>query len=143
MSYYTTIPTFFQCKNMNNREKSPNSIVPGAIRGLFYSFSKLNRYLRAVLQGIHQSVIVVDGNVVDHSVPEFFVKLDGRCFKLGQAGEHTADGNRLGISLLALCREAFELFFLCPTKTEVADFVRLRVQSFKELILLDKLEFDS
>ena len=32
---------------------------------------------------------------------------------------------------------------LCPTKTEVADFVRLRVQSFKELILLDKLEFDS
>ena len=30
---------------------------------------------------------------------------------------------------------------LCPGKTEVADFVRLRVQSFKELILLDKLEF--
>ena len=37
---------------------------------------------------------------------------------------------------------------LCPTKTEVADFVRLRVQSFKGsivqvLILLDKMEFIS
>ena len=31
--------------------------------------------------------------------------------------------------------------FACPDKTEVADFVRLRFQSFKELILLDKLEF--
>ena len=80
--------------------------------GDFSILSKLNRYLRSVLQGEHQSVIVVDGNVVDHSVPELFVELDGRSFKFGQFKEHTADGNRLGISLLALCRETFELFLL-------------------------------
>ena len=79
---------------------------------LFGDFSillKLNRYLRSVLQGEHQSVIVVDGNVVDHSMPQLFVKLDGRCGGLGEFKEHTADGNRLGISLLTLCREAIEL----------------------------------
>ena len=80
--------------------------------GLFLFFSKHNRYLRSVLQGIHQAVIVVDGYSVDHSVPELFVKLDGRCFKLGEFKEHTADGNRLGISSLALGCEAFELFLL-------------------------------
>ena len=62
--------------------------------GLFYSCSKLNRYFRAILQGIHQAVIVVDGNVVNHSVPELFVKLDGRSFKLGEFKEHTAVGGR-------------------------------------------------
>ena len=50
--------------------------------------------------------------MVNHSVPELFVKLNGRCFKLGQFKEHTADGNRLGISLLTLGCEAFELFLL-------------------------------
>ena len=55
---------------------------------------------------------MVDGNVVNHSVPELLVKFNGRCFKLGQLKEHTADGNRLGISFLTLCREAFELFLL-------------------------------
>ena len=69
---------------------------PGAIRGLFYSLSKHNRYLTAILQRIHQAVIVVYGYAVDHSVPQFFVKLDGRCFKLFKLGEHTADGYGLG-----------------------------------------------
>lgn len=55
---------------------------------------------------------MVDGNVVDHGVPELFVELYGRCGCLGEFKEHTADGNRLGISLLTLCREAFELFLL-------------------------------
>ena len=32
--------------------------------GLFYSYSKLNRYLRAILQGIHPAVIVVDSNSI-------------------------------------------------------------------------------
>ena len=55
---------------------------------------------------------MVDGNLVNHSVPQLFVKLNGWSFKFGQLKEHTADGNRLGISFLALCREAFELFLL-------------------------------
>ena len=99
-------------KNVNNLKNPRTASHPGAIRGLFYSCSKLNRYLRSVLQGIHQAVIVVDGNVVNHSVPKLFVKLDGRCGGLGEFKEHTADGNRLGISLFALCCEAFELFLL-------------------------------
>ena len=95
-----------------NNEKIPEqhrTLVPF---GDFSVLLKLNRYLRSVLQGINQSVIVVDGNVVNHSVPKLFIKLNGRCFKLGEFKEHTADGNRLGISLLTLCREAFELFLL-------------------------------
>ena len=39
---------------------------PGAVRGLFYSLSKHNRYLATVLQRIHQSVIVIYGYTVDH-----------------------------------------------------------------------------
>ena len=42
----------------------PNSISPGAIRGLFYYLSKLNRDLRAILQGIHQAVIAHDGDAL-------------------------------------------------------------------------------
>ena len=53
-------------------QKSPNSINHGAIRGLFYFLSKLNCYLRVILQGIYQTVIVVYGNLIDHSVPELF-----------------------------------------------------------------------
>jgi hypothetical protein len=34
--------------------------------GLFYSLSKHNRYLAAVLQGIPRAVIVVYGYAVDH-----------------------------------------------------------------------------
>ena len=79
-----------------NTQKSPNSIALGAIRGLFYSQSKHNRYLAAILQRIHQAVIVVYGYAVDHSVPQLFVKLDGRSFKLFKFGEHTADGYGLG-----------------------------------------------
>ena len=61
-----------------NKENSPNSIVLDAIRGLFYSLSKHNHYLAAVLQRINQAVIVVYGYAVDHCVPQLFVKLDGR-----------------------------------------------------------------
>ena len=63
----------------------------GAIRGLFYSLSKHNRYLATVLQGIYQAVIVVYGNSIDHSVPQLFIKLDGRGFKLGEFKELTGE----------------------------------------------------
>ena len=66
---------------MNNREKSPNSITFWCYSGTFSILLKLNRYFRAILQGIHQSVIVVNGNVVDHSVPDLFGKVDGEHFK--------------------------------------------------------------
>ena len=94
------------------QRKIPEQHRTQVLFGDFSILLKLNRYLRAVLQRIHQSVIVVDGNMVNHSVPELFVKLDWRCFKLGQFKEHTADGNRLGISLFTLGCEAFELFLL-------------------------------
>ena len=69
---------------MNKRKNSPNSIVPWCHSGhFFYSLSKHNRYLRSVLQGIHQAVIVIYGYTVDHSVPQLFVKLDGWSFKTG------------------------------------------------------------
>ena len=77
MSYYTIFSTIFQCQNMNKRKNPRTSSHPGAIRGLFYSCSKLNRYLRAILQRINQTVIAIDGNFIDHSVPELFGKLDG------------------------------------------------------------------
>ena len=109
MSYYTTIPPLFQRQNMNNG-KTPEQHHTQVLFGDFSILLKLNRYLRTILQGINQSVIVVDGNMVNHSVPLLFVKLDGRCFKFGQFKEHTADGNRLGIPFLALGCEAFELF---------------------------------
>ena len=67
--------------------------------GNFSILLKPNRYLAAILRRIHQAVIVVYGNFIDHSVTEFFVKFDGRCGGLGEFKEHTADGNRLGISL--------------------------------------------
>ena len=86
-------------------KKSPNSINPDDIRGLFYSLSKPNRYLATVLQGIHQAVIVVYGYAVDHSVPQLFVKFYGRYFKLFKVGEHTADGDGLGFHSVALCGE--------------------------------------
>jgi hypothetical protein len=38
----------------------------------FYSLSKPNRYLAAILQGIHQAVIVVYGYVVNHSFALLF-----------------------------------------------------------------------
>ena len=44
--------------------------------GTFSVLLKLNRYLRSILQRIHQAVVVVDGNSIYHSVPELFVKLD-------------------------------------------------------------------
>ena len=90
--------------------KIPEQHHTQVLFGVFSIFSQLNRYLRSIPQGIHQAVIVVDGNFIDHSVPKLFLKLNGRSFKLGRLKEHTADGNRLGISLLTLCREAFELF---------------------------------
>ena len=61
MSYYTTNSHTFQCENMNNREKSPNSIVLVPFGDFFYSLSKHNRYLRSVLQRVDQAVIVIDG----------------------------------------------------------------------------------
>ena len=63
----------------------------GAIRGLFYSLSKPNRYLAAILQRIHQAVIGVYGYAVDHIVPQLFIKLDGRSFKLGEFKELTGE----------------------------------------------------
>ena len=84
----------------------------GAIRGLFLFSSKHNRYLTAVFQRIYQAVIVVYGNFIDHSVPELFIKLDGRCFKLFKLGEHTADGYGLGFHSVAPCGELFVLFLL-------------------------------
>ena len=51
-----------------NTQKSPNSIALDAIRGLFYSLSKHNGYLAAVLQGIQQASIVIDGQTVDNRV---------------------------------------------------------------------------
>ena len=68
---------------------------------LFGDFSillKLNRYLRSILQGIHQTVIVVNGNIVYHSVPKLFVKLDGRRFKIGSIyNPHVQPKARFGI----------------------------------------------
>ena len=78
----------------------------------FYSLSKLNCYLRPILQRINRAVIVVDGNAVDHSVPQLFVKLYGRCFKLCKLGEHTTDGYGLGFHSVAPCGELFVLFLL-------------------------------
>ena len=75
MSYYTIFSTIFQRQNMNN-QKIPEQHRTLVLFGDFSILSKLNRYLRSVLQGIHQAVIVVDGNVVDYSVPELFVKLE-------------------------------------------------------------------
>ena len=80
--------------------------------GLFYFLSKFNRYFRSVLQRIHQAVIVVYGYAVDHSVPELFIKLDGRFFNLFKLGEHTADGYGLGFHSVAPCGELFVLFLL-------------------------------
>ena len=74
---------------MNKQENSPNRITPGAVRGLFYSLSKHNRYLATVLQRIDQAVIVVDGYAVDHGVPQLFVEFDGRNFKLGELAKQT------------------------------------------------------
>ena len=59
--------------------------------GLLYSLSKHNLYLAAVLQRVDQAVIVIYGYAVNHSVPELFVKLDGRGGGLFKLGEHTAD----------------------------------------------------
>jgi hypothetical protein len=56
-----------------------------------YSLSNHNRYLTAILQRIHQSVIVIYGYAVDHSVPQLFIKLDGRSFKLGEFKELTRE----------------------------------------------------
>ena len=80
--------------------------------GLFYSRSKRNRYLATVLQRIHQSVIVIYGYAVDHSVPQLFVELDGRSFKFSKFREHTADGYGLGFHSVAPCGELFVLFLL-------------------------------
>ncbi len=86
-------------KNMQilKQEYPRIALYLGAIRGLFYSHSKHNRYLCSVLQRIHQTVIAHDGYAVDHSMPQFFVKFDGQSFKLHQLKEHTADGDGLGI----------------------------------------------
>ena len=64
--------------NIKNPRTASNPVPFG---DFFYFLSKLNRYLRAILQGIHHSVIVIYGNFINHSVPQLFVKLDGRCFK--------------------------------------------------------------
>ena len=87
-----------------NNTKNPEQHRTQVLFGDFSILLKLNRYLRAVFQGINQAVIVVDGYVVDHSVPKLFVKLNGRCFKLGEFKEHTTDGNRLGIRVRSLSR---------------------------------------
>ena len=63
-----------------NTTKIPEQHHTQVLFGGFSILLKLNRYLCAILQRIHQSVIVVYGNFVDHSVPELFVKLDGRSF---------------------------------------------------------------
>ena len=52
-----------------NNEKIPEQHHTQVPFGDFSILLKLNRYLRSVLQGIYQAVIVVDSNVVDHSVP--------------------------------------------------------------------------
>ena len=52
-----------------NNAKIPEQHHTLVLFGDFFILLKLNRYLRSVLQGIHQAVIVVDGNVVNHSVP--------------------------------------------------------------------------
>ena len=46
--------------------------------------SKHNRYLAAVLQRIYRAVIVVNGYVINHGVPQLFVKLNGWCINLGE-----------------------------------------------------------
>ena len=68
MSYYTIFSTIFQCQNMNNA-KIPEQHRTQVLFGDFSLLLKLNRDLRSILQGIHQAVIVVDGNVVNHRVP--------------------------------------------------------------------------
>ena len=61
-----------------NKENSPNSIALVPF-GDFSIFSKHNRYLAAILQQIHQAVIGVYGNLIDHSAPRLFVKFYVRC----------------------------------------------------------------
>ena len=66
-----------------NNGKIPEQHLTLVLFGDFSILSKLNRYFRTILQGIHQAVTAHDGNVVNHSVPELFVKLNGRCVGLG------------------------------------------------------------
>ena len=54
--------------------------------GDFSILSKLNRYLRSVLQGIHQAVIVVDGNFIDHSVPEL-IEVEDEALWVARGGD--------------------------------------------------------
>ena len=68
MNYYTTNYTLFQRQNMNNG-KIPEQHHTQVLFGDFSILLKLNRDLRSILQGIHQAVIVVDGNVVNYGVP--------------------------------------------------------------------------
>ena len=85
-----------------NNTKIPEQHRILVLFGDFSILLKLNRDLRSVLQGINQAVIVVDGNVVNHSVPEFFVKLDWRCGGLGQFKEYTSSYPLSVLSLLSL-----------------------------------------
>ena len=78
------ITTIYKLTKNHTISKIPEQHRTQVLFGDFSILSKLNRYLRPILQRINQAVIVVDGNVVNHSVPELFVKLDGRSFKLGQ-----------------------------------------------------------
>ena len=62
---------------MNEREKNPESHHTRCRSGTFLFSQSIT--VISVLQRIDQAVIVVDGYAVNHSVPQLFVKLDGRC----------------------------------------------------------------
>ena len=66
MSYYIIFSIIFQCKNMNNT-KIPEQHRTQVPFGEFSILLKLNRYLRSVLQGLHQAVIARDGYSIDRS----------------------------------------------------------------------------
>ena len=79
--------------------------------------------------------------MVNHSVPELFVKLDGRCGGLGQLKEHTAEGNRLGISFLTLCRP---LIFVRTNHLRVLVYITLngaKVKGYFEKLSSNTLIF--
>ena len=80
-----------------NTTKIPEQHHTQVLFGGFSILLKPNRYLRSILQGIHQAVIAHDGNFINHSVPELFVKLDGRSFKLGEFKEEFAELVRLSL----------------------------------------------
>ena len=75
------LQSIFTAIKYDDYMKNPKASAKQTI-GLFYFLSKLNRYLRSILQRINQAVIVVDGNSIGYSVLELFITLNESSFSL-------------------------------------------------------------